>query len=145
SPCRRPRGARSRRPARRARARRTPPQPRRGSGGGCPRHRVAMDCRRGSKRKTSKRRARSAYGRVPAGMGQAQVIERPAAPHGLVLGGLALGGAAYALLQSLVVPALTVLQEDLNASASGVAWIFTAYLLAASVITPIAGRLGHSI
>ena len=62
--------------------------------------------------------------------------------HGLVLGVLALGGAAYALLQSLVVPALTVLQQDLNASASGVAWIFTAYLLAASVVTPIAGRLG---
>ena len=61
---------------------------------------------------------------------------------GLILGVLALGGAAYALLQSLVVPALTVLQQDLNASASGVAWIFTAYLLAASVVTPIAGRLG---
>jgi EmrB/QacA subfamily drug resistance transporter len=75
-------------------------------------------------------------------MGQAEGIDRPAARHGLVLGVLALGGAAYALLQSLVVPALTVLQDDLNASASGVAWIFTSYLLAASVVTPIAGRLG---
>ena len=76
-------------------------------------------------------------------MGQAAVIDpRPATRHGLVLGVLALGGAAYALLQSLVVPALTVLQEDLERLASGVAWIFTAYLLAASVVTPIAGRLG---
>ena len=75
-------------------------------------------------------------------MGQAASISRPATRHGLVLGVLALGGAAYALLQSLVVPALTVLQQDLNASTSGVAWIFTAYLLAASVVTPIAGRLG---
>ena len=75
-------------------------------------------------------------------MGQAEVIDRPAGRHGLILGVLALGGAAYALLQSLVVPALTVLQEDLDASASGVAWIFPAYLLAASVVTPIAGRLG---
>jgi EmrB/QacA subfamily drug resistance transporter len=55
---------------------------------------------------------------------------------------LALAGAAYALLQSLVVPALPVLQHDLHTSTSGVAWVFTAYLLAASVATPIAGRLG---
>jgi EmrB/QacA subfamily drug resistance transporter len=60
----------------------------------------------------------------------------------LILGVLALGGAAYALLQSLVVPALPVLQHDLHPSTSGVAWVFTAYLLAASVVTPIAGRLG---
>jgi EmrB/QacA subfamily drug resistance transporter len=65
-----------------------------------------------------------------------------AARPGLILGVLALGGAAYALLQSLVVPALPVLQHDLHTSTSGVAWVFTAYLLAASVVTPIAGRLG---
>jgi EmrB/QacA subfamily drug resistance transporter len=60
----------------------------------------------------------------------------------LILGVLALGGAAYALLQSLVVPALPVLQRDLHTSTSGVTWVFTSYLLAASVATPIAGRLG---
>src|SRR5262249_7542891 len=60
----------------------------------------------------------------------------------LILGVLALGGAAYALLQSLVVPALPVLQHDLHTSTAGIAWVFTAYLLAASVVTPIAGRLG---
>jgi MFS family permease len=61
---------------------------------------------------------------------------------GAILGVLALGGAAYTLLQSLVVPALPTLQEDLHTTPSGVAWVFTAYLLAASVATPIAGRLG---
>jgi EmrB/QacA subfamily drug resistance transporter len=60
----------------------------------------------------------------------------------LILGVLALGGGAYALLQSLVVPALPVLQHDLHTSTSGVTWVFTSYLLAASVATPIAGRLG---
>jgi EmrB/QacA subfamily drug resistance transporter len=60
----------------------------------------------------------------------------------LILGVLALGGAAYALLQSLVVPALPVLQYDLRTTTSGVTWVFTSYLLAASVATPIAGRLG---
>src|SRR3954452_11949028 len=61
---------------------------------------------------------------------------------GLILGVLSLSGGAYALLQSLVVPALPVLQHDLHTSTSGVAWVFTSYLLAASVVTPIAGRLG---
>src|ERR1700720_3933597 len=61
---------------------------------------------------------------------------------GLILGVLALGGAAYALLQSLVVPALPVLQHDLHTSTSGLAWVFTSYLLAASVVTPIAVWLG---
>ena len=65
-----------------------------------------------------------------------------AARPGLILGVLALGGAAYALLQSLVVPALPVLQHDLHTSTSGVTWVFTSYLLAASIVTPIAGRLG---
>ena len=60
----------------------------------------------------------------------------------LILAVLALAGAAYALLQSLVVPALPVLEHDLNTTTSGVAWVFTSYLLAASVVTPIAGRLG---
>ena len=61
---------------------------------------------------------------------------------GLLLAVLALGGGAYAMMQSLVVPALPVLQDDLHTTPTGVAWVFTAYLLAASVATPIAGRLG---
>ena len=65
-----------------------------------------------------------------------------AARPGLVLAVLAIGGSAFAILQSLVVPALPALQRDLGASPTGVAWIFTTYLLAASVATPIAGRLG---
>jgi EmrB/QacA subfamily drug resistance transporter len=61
---------------------------------------------------------------------------------GVILAVLAVGGGAYALLQSLVVPALPTLQKDLGTTPAGVTWIFTAYLLAASVATPIAGRLG---
>jgi EmrB/QacA subfamily drug resistance transporter len=66
----------------------------------------------------------------------------PTSRPGVLLAVLSLAGAAYALLQSLVVPALPVLQKDLHTSTTGVAWVFTAYLLAASVVTPIAGRLG---
>ncbi|MFN8222161.1 MAG: MFS transporter [Gaiellales bacterium] len=60
----------------------------------------------------------------------------------LVLVVLALAGGSYAMMQSLVVPALPVLQRELGTTPTGVAWIFTAYLLAASVATPIAGRFG---
>ncbi len=55
---------------------------------------------------------------------------------------LAVAAVAYALLQSLVAPALLTIQEDLHTTTAGAAWILTAYLLSASVITPIAGRLG---
>jgi EmrB/QacA subfamily drug resistance transporter len=55
---------------------------------------------------------------------------------------LAVAAVAYALLQSLVAPALLTIQQDLHTTTAGAAWILTAYLLSASVITPIAGRLG---
>ena len=55
---------------------------------------------------------------------------------------LAVAAVAYALLQSLVAPALLTIQHDLHTTTAGAAWILTAYLLSASVVTPIAGRLG---
>lgn len=55
---------------------------------------------------------------------------------------LCLAAASYALLQSLVAPALPEIQRDLHASTTAAAWIFTAYLLSASIVTPIAGRIG---
>ena len=64
-------------------------------------------------------------------------------PHyGITFATLAVAAISYALLQSLVAPALPVIQQDLHASASGATWILTAYLLSASVATPIVGRLG---
>jgi EmrB/QacA subfamily drug resistance transporter len=55
---------------------------------------------------------------------------------------LAVAAVSYALLQSLVAPALLTIQHDLHTTTTGAAWILSAYLLSASVITPIAGRLG---
>src|SRR3954452_2950399 len=55
---------------------------------------------------------------------------------------LSLGGISYALLQSLVVPALPEIQQSLGASEGAVGWVLTAFLLSASVATPIVGRLG---
>src|SRR3954467_12281444 len=59
-----------------------------------------------------------------------------------VLAVLSLGGISYALLQSLVVPALPEIQKSLHTTESAVGWILTAFLLSASVATPIIGRLG---
>jgi EmrB/QacA subfamily drug resistance transporter len=62
--------------------------------------------------------------------------------YGVTFAVLALGGASYALLQSAVAPALPAIQQDLHASETATAWLLTGYLLSASVLTPIVGRLG---
>src|SRR5215470_11730478 len=58
---------------------------------------------------------------------------------------LALGVAAFALLQSLVIPVLTTVQHELHTTQSAATWVLTAYLLSASVMTPILGRVGDMI
>jgi EmrB/QacA subfamily drug resistance transporter len=55
---------------------------------------------------------------------------------------LALGIGAFALLQSLVIPVLTTVQQELHTTQNTVTWILTAYLLSASIMTPILGRIG---
>jgi MFS family permease len=60
----------------------------------------------------------------------------------MILAVLSLGGIAYSLLQSLVVPALPQIQESFHTSESAVGWVLTVFLLSASVTTPIIGRLG---
>lgn len=60
----------------------------------------------------------------------------------MTLAVLALGGIAYAMLSSLVVPALPTMQRELGTTETGITWLLTGYLLAASVGTSIIGRLG---
>lgn len=55
---------------------------------------------------------------------------------------LGVGTLAFVLAQTTVIPALGDLQQELGASAGGIAWMVTAYLLVASIATPILGRLG---
>ena len=61
---------------------------------------------------------------------------------GITLAVLAVGGISFALLQSLVAPALPGIQHALNTSENSVSWVLTSYLLAASVATPLVGRIG---
>src|SRR3954468_22908113 len=60
----------------------------------------------------------------------------------LTLAVLATAGLAFALLQSLVAPALPEIQKELGISETTATWILTSYLISASVMTPIFGRLG---
>src|SRR6267378_4658198 len=70
-------------------------------------------------------------------------MQRSASPSPrIILAVLSVGGISYALLQSLVVPALPQIQSSLHVSESAVGWVLTAFLLSASVATPIIGRLG---
>ncbi len=55
---------------------------------------------------------------------------------------LLLAGMAFALSQTVVSPALPEIQREYGADAASAAWILTGYLLAASVATPIVGKLG---
>src|SRR4051794_15404424 len=63
----------------------------------------------------------------------------------LTFGVLAASTAAFAMLQSLVSPVLPVMQRDLHTSAGTVTWVLTAWLLAASVATPLMGRIGDMV
>src|SRR3954469_12613282 len=55
---------------------------------------------------------------------------------------LALGGLSYSILSSTVVPALPTMEKELGTTETGITWLLTGYLLAASVGTAILGRLG---
>ena len=62
--------------------------------------------------------------------------------YALTLGILTLGTTAYALQQTMVIPALPELQRELGASTTWVTWVLTGFLLSAAVLTPILGKLG---
>jgi len=63
-------------------------------------------------------------------------------PPGRTLLILGVGLLGFVLAQTTVVPALAEMQHDFGASASDITWLITAYLLVASIATPIFGRLG---
>jgi EmrB/QacA subfamily drug resistance transporter len=67
------------------------------------------------------------------------------APHQVTFAVLAASVTAYALLQSLVTPVLPTIQSALHTSQNTVTWVLTAYLLSASIFTPIMGRIGDVV
>ncbi|MFF9896298.1 MFS transporter [Streptomyces longispororuber] len=57
----------------------------------------------------------------------------------LVLG---LAAMVVSMMQTLVVPILSIIQSDLDATTAAVSWVTTATLLSAAVFTPLLGRFG---
>ena len=62
--------------------------------------------------------------------------------HNATLAILAIGALAFALAQTTVIPALAAMQHAFGVGTSDITWMVTAYFLAASVATPVLGRLG---
>ncbi|WP_228120460.1 MFS transporter [Streptomyces fagopyri] len=66
---------------------------------------------------------------------------RPAGDLSLVLV-LGLAAMIVSMMQTLVVPILSIIQSDLGTSTANVSWVTTATLLSAAVFTPLLGRFG---
>jgi EmrB/QacA subfamily drug resistance transporter len=62
--------------------------------------------------------------------------------YNVTLAALTLAGTAFALQQTMVIPALPVLQRELGTTTTWVTWVLTVFLLVASVATPILSKLG---
>jgi EmrB/QacA subfamily drug resistance transporter len=62
--------------------------------------------------------------------------------YGLTLAVLATAALSFALLQTMVLPALPAIQREFDVSPSAASWVLTIYLLTASIATPILGRMG---
>ena len=64
--------------------------------------------------------------------------------YGITLALLVVAGVSFAVMQTLVVPALPFFQREFHTTATSVTWIATGFLLSSSVLTPILGKLGDS-
>jgi EmrB/QacA subfamily drug resistance transporter len=62
--------------------------------------------------------------------------------YNITLAALIVAGIAFALQQTMIVPALPILQREFDTSAAWATWVLTGFLLSASVATPLLGKLG---
>jgi predicted MFS family arabinose efflux permease len=63
------------------------------------------------------------------------------APAVATLFALTAGLFAYSTLETMLSPALPMIQKAIGASTPAIAWVFTGLLLAGAVSTPVIGRL----
>ena len=64
---------------------------------------------------------------------------------GITFAVLTIAVSSFALLQSLIIPVLARIQLEFDTSQSTVTWVLTAYLLSASICTPLLGRVGDVV
>ena len=66
----------------------------------------------------------------------------PRQHYGVTLALLTVAGVSFAVMQTLVVPALPFFQREFDTTASWATWIATGFLLSSSVLTPSAWANG---
>ncbi|GAA2073423.1 MFS transporter [Aeromicrobium halocynthiae] len=71
-----------------------------------------------------------------------RTLDRERRPSRLLVPALALTVMVTAVLQTVVVPILGVIEQELQASRAAVGWAVTVNLLAAAVLTPLLSRIG---
>jgi EmrB/QacA subfamily drug resistance transporter len=62
--------------------------------------------------------------------------------YNVTLAALTFAGIAFALQQTMIIPALPTLQRELDTTTTWVTWLLTGFLLSSSIATPLLGRLG---
>jgi EmrB/QacA subfamily drug resistance transporter len=67
---------------------------------------------------------------------------RPRQHYNVTLAILVFAGTAFALQQTMIIPALPVLRDELGTTTAWATWLLTGFLLSASVAIPILGKLG---
>jgi EmrB/QacA subfamily drug resistance transporter len=72
------------------------------------------------------------------------VAEAERQHYGVTLALLTVAGISFAVMQTLVVPALPFFQREFDTTPAWATWIATGFLLSSSVLTPILGKLGDS-
>jgi MFS family permease len=70
---------------------------------------------------------------------------RPRGRPAITFAVLAVAASSFALLQSLIVPVLGTIQVEFDTTQTTVTWVLTAYLLSASICTPLLGRVGDVV
>ena len=64
---------------------------------------------------------------------------------GITFAVLAISVASFTLVQSLTIPVLPRIQAELHTDQNTVTWVLTAYLVSASICTPLLGRIGDVV
>ena len=65
--------------------------------------------------------------------------------YGATFAVLSTAALAFSLLQSLIIPAIPLLEHTLHTTTTGATWLLTGYLLSAAIATPILGRMGDMV
>ncbi|MEX2212420.1 MAG: MFS transporter [Gaiellaceae bacterium] len=71
-----------------------------------------------------------------------EAAARPRQHYNVTLAILVFAGTAFALQQTMIIPALPVLRDEFDTTTGWATWLFTGFLLSASVAIPIFGKLG---